>query len=600
VSKFLRDLGEYRQVLTYFVAISSFPVFFYILFSKGLWGFEEASHYFPLEALSTLQNQKYLFGTNVVSGNSANMLPLGFIFGVLQTFVSNAMLPFWITSALAIMLMLSLFIFSGIFLKSILLRLLFVLSVTFSFVFLHTVLYLSKTSGVIFFLLMVVISTRKISAKWKLLATSGVSFLTLGVCSNLAIFVLGHLYIFFVICVFPKQTLREKKRITFLVLQSLTALLVQSPVLWLIYLRNGELSGYSDFAKETNYHFGASKNFLNGEGYWMQFESFGDIPYFNFMPNFGSLYYDVHFWSMLLVLLVPIGYWLCGYITGSGKLIEMARTCSRAQKENRNILRILGILGLIIFLNFESNPLALAMKNLVPLRAFREPWTKFEIYFYIFLVLWTFIVLEKIFFASILYLKMRRKPIVNVKNHAEKKVIKKDLINGIGIDRSRTFLKAGLIATILIYSTYYAQFPLAVLSNTLTKSQNYSYFPLIAPGNSLQPLIESVEEVGQAWSDSDSTKPMIICNISGNAGVGRIADSFLPFIVDSQPNFIKSETQSSVKSNQQVFDCGAGGAKLDQNRPVECSPVFRNLDFYIVSKDCLFADFQPLLELENK
>jgi hypothetical protein len=594
VKKLISDLAWPKEFFVYLILLTLFPSFFYILFAKGLWGFEEASHYFPLEALSSLQSTSYSFGTNVVSGNSANMIPLGFIFGALQTVVSNAMLPFWITSVLAMILMASLFLFSGIFLKNKAIRVTFVLSVTFSFVFLNTVMYISKTSGVVFFLLMVLISTCRISNKWRILTTIIVSVLTLGMCANLAILLLGHSYVLFVIAILPPRLRWNFNQIRPLIFQTLSSIMVQVPVLWVIYFRNGELLGYSEFAKQTTYFFGATKNFLNGEGYWLQFESFGKIPYFDFMPKSESDYYEIHFWSMMLVLLVPIGYRLGGYITGSKILTDLAKICSYSRMTNMNILRVLGLLGLIIFLNFESNPLAFLMKHFLALRAFRDPWTKFEIYFYILLVLWTFIILEKIYVESMSQLKSH----INRRARTQK-VIRKRVIRGkqsaaIRLDGNMKFLKISLATTLVLYSTYYVQFPVVVLASNLQKPPNYRDFPLIAPGNSLQPLIESVKDVGQAWSNSDSTKPLIICNISGNPGIARVAEGFLPFIVKKQPNFIESERMSLIKSNQQVFDCGKDGRLVQKNNELDCSPEFRNLEFALVLKSCLLPNYDRM------
>ena len=564
----------------------AFPIFFYLIYYKGIWGFEEASHYFPIQALTSLRQNHYFFGMAPVAGNSENMLPLGLIFGIFQVFISNAMLPFWITSMMAFILSGTLYLASGIWIQNKAFRILFVFGITFSFIFLETVFYLSKVSGVIFFFAMLTLNNSKLSPRMKITSTIGIAIFTLGMCANLAILAVAHCFIF----VSALITLQKKEwnwsNIRPLLSHSLIASIVEAPILWLIYIKHGELSGYGSFAKDTSYHFGASRNFLTGEGYWLQFQSYGKIPYFDFMPKEGSFYYAYHFWLMVLVLLVPFGYRLVALFLGNKKLNEIASDSLLPVKAGKVQIFAFVAVGITIFLNYDVNPLALLMRHFLPLRALREPWTKLEVYFYIFLVLWTIKAFEKIYNKSQLSLRSVRPTLGDHKTGLKGKRVKSRQ-NAIRESRHIKGVKVGLIVTLVLYTCYYAQFPIAVLGANISKPVNHRDFPYIAPGNTLQPILENIKEVGEAWTNSDSLKPMIICNVSGDPAVSAYANGFLPFLVNKLPEFVHLEEGDSIKSISQVFDCGFKGSLLHRTSLQVCAPVFKNPNFFIVEKYCL-------------
>jgi hypothetical protein len=375
---FARRKLKASATIALFVAVC----FFWIAnWEKGIWIPEEPSQYFPWKSFTGLTQTTYLFDESYIDGRTINQLPLGFFFGLFDIFAPRYALPIITTIFLTLLIVVSLYLFFGRFAENFWIKFILVCYSIFTFVGLNTSMYLSKSLGITYFLLVFWTTT---SPTFRPAVLILVSVLTLGMLSNLAVTV-SALLGFLVALLFRMDmpNFREKF-IEICKYFTLTIGVISFPI-YHFYFSQNQISSLLDQASATNFIMESNSRFIIGSGYWAENQTFQGLPYFPWSPTEESSYY----WVRMLGLAIAIGLILLGHYSlfktfkNSDKVLNLEYRFRIKMLVRLSV--VIGVMGLLIYLPESRNPIALVASKFEVFSAFREPWAKFDLIFIVML-----------------------------------------------------------------------------------------------------------------------------------------------------------------------------------------------------------------------
>jgi hypothetical protein len=337
-------------------------------------------------------------------------------------------------------------------------------SITFSFSFIYTSYYQTKTYGLVLFLLGSVILLTKHKLSQKLIWISLLTILTYGVIANPGTLATGLLFYLLYIFI-SKVELKTKVRYSLICFS--VQLIIYLPGIVLYYLNTQAISAYNSNFNSQKTFFGNNLNILIGRGYWAENATvgplFSDARYFSWLED-----YSVVFDNFRIVLILCLSCFI---------LFKMVVGELRDSDSMLKIFLITIILGYLQVSEGKWNLIYLLREWSGIFNIWREPWTKFNILFILFLNLFLWGSLDNLIKHQ-LSLREKLKDVRNAskrfgKSKLENKLMRRELRRAFEMKKKGN-KNVFLFFTFLLISSiiFYAQ----IMFNLITASTSSNNF----------------------------------------------------------------------------------------------------------------------------
>jgi hypothetical protein len=358
---------------------------------------EEASQFFPRAAINAIFEDSYFYNGSPLDGNSLNAIPIGLITSFFTDKVSTSILILATQIILNLLINVSSYFLFSIFIQNQKWRFLALICLQFSFVITNFSSYFSKSLSLIFFCFVFYLFQKEMRIRSIFIATVALNFLCVGMLSNLGALFVAWLSFPVAFWVFSKKVSSRNRRLVKILVMLGVSVSFQFPILYRFYLSNNLLSEYAAFSDRTELRFGSNFHLLTGDGNWLQFGSYGETFYYNYILG------EDH-WTYLARLLIVIS--ILGYIFLTS--IFVARNfhyLANSARENTHHLThpvgrltlIILLLGGFIIIPFDDSLMLESLIRDLNLTAFRDPWMKFGGVFFVLFISVMFSSLERIF-----------------------------------------------------------------------------------------------------------------------------------------------------------------------------------------------------------
>jgi hypothetical protein len=362
-----------------FIASSTFISIFHLLrYTQGDFEPEEISQLIPKSGSYKLLSNYDNFNQVYPDGRFTNLIPFGVILGSIisnDNYNSIYIIQIYLTflASFAVFKFLKIWDLNTItFIGA-------YLSIVFSFTFINTTSYQSKTYGICMFLIGFTIMYKPNTTPNKLKYLMVITALTYGVISNPATLITS-LSFYFVYLLLSQDSLGLKMRRIVICLTF--QLILYLPGVILYYLNENSFEKYISNLQPITTFFGNNLNILVGRGYWAESSTVDNdsrVLYFPWMKNYFEGLDNLRIFLVLLVVIISI------FTSINRKKIE--------RKFDFKIIYLTAILAYFIVAPEQWNLIFRAQTLTGIFNIWREPWSKFSLIFLVFLnlMVWRYI-----------------------------------------------------------------------------------------------------------------------------------------------------------------------------------------------------------------
>ena len=457
------NIARLKLLIVYIVSVL-ITFFHYLRIIKGDFPPEETSMLTPNSGAKKIFTNYDGSNQTLPDGRVTNLIPFGILIGKLFSSGTSYFQLIFLTyltflAAYAIykfldIWKLQLYTFIGAF-----------CSITFSFSFINTSYYQTKTYGLVLFLLGSVILLTKHKLSQKLIWISLLTLLTYGVIANPGTLATGLLFYLFYLFI-SRVELKTKVRYSLICFS--VQLIIYLPGIVLYYLNTQSISAYKSNLNSQKTFFGNNLNIVIGRGYWAENETAGPLllnaRYFSWLEDY-SVVFDNFRIALILYLSCLI-------------LFKMVEGKLRDSDSILKIFLITIILGYLQVSEGKWNLIYLLREWSGIFNIWREPWTKFNILFILFLNIFLWVSLDNLIKHQ-LSLREKLKDVRNAskrfgKSKLENKLMRREIRRAFVMEKKGN-KNAFLFFTFLLISSiiFYAQIMFNLISASTSSNSTY-------------------------------------------------------------------------------------------------------------------------------